>query len=131
VGVSVAIGVSVGVGVTVAVVVALGMAVESGSLPVPFNVAYNADAPIIIKSAKSPNATGKLKVSCGILAPCTDLSDFTFGLATALNSVPQTTQRAAFSARRVPQVGQSFVSVVSGLIDFGLYHADSARNKGG
>jgi len=122
VGVSVGKGVSVGVGVIVTVSVGVGEGVELGSLPVPFKDTYNANAPIMIKSARRPNATGKLKVSCGIRAPWTDLSDFAFGLGVALNSLPHTTQRLAFSAKRVPQVGQSLVGVVSGLIDWGLYH---------
>jgi hypothetical protein len=48
--------------------------------------------------------------------------DLAFGLDEALNSVPHTTQRVAFSASRVPQVGQSLVEVVSGLIIGALYH---------
>jgi hypothetical protein len=50
------------------------------------------------------------------------LSVFDFGLGVALNSLPQTTQRVAFSVKRVPHVGHSFVGVISGLIDWGLYH---------
>jgi hypothetical protein len=49
-------------------------------------------------------------------APRTALAAFVFGLGVALNSVPQTTQRVAFSANLVPHVGQSLVVVVSGLI---------------
>jgi hypothetical protein len=42
---------------------------------------------------------------------CTDFSAFftTFGAGCALNSVPQTRHREAFSLKRVPQVGQIFV----------------------
>ena len=46
----------------------------------------------------------------------------------ALNSLPHTTQRVAFSVRRVPQVGHSLVEVVSGLIIRGLYHDEMFQN---
>jgi hypothetical protein len=55
-------------------------------------------------------------------------SDFDFGLGVALNSLPHTTQRVAFSASRVPQVGQSLEGVVSGLIVLGLYHDDNRES---
>jgi hypothetical protein len=58
-------------------------------------------------------------------APWTDFSAFFFDLGVALNSLPQTTQRVALSAKRVPQVGQSLVEVVSGLIILRLYHAEN------
>jgi hypothetical protein len=45
----------------------------------------------------------------------------------ALNSVPHTTHRVAFSASRVPQVGQSLVWVASGLIVRGLYHEGNTK----
>jgi hypothetical protein len=57
-------------------------------------------------------------------APCTDFSDLAFGLGVALNSLPHTTHRVAFSVRRVPQVGHNFVDVVSGLIISKLYHEE-------
>jgi hypothetical protein len=127
VGVSVATRVSVGVGVTVTVSVGLGTAVLSGSLPVPFNVKNKASAPTTRKIASSPRATGKLKLTSGMRAPWIVFSDFAFGLGVALNSVPQTTQRVAFSANRVPQVGQSLVGVDAGLIVRGLYHEEDLR----
>jgi TPP-dependent pyruvate/acetoin dehydrogenase alpha subunit len=59
--------------------------------------------------------------------PWTAFPDFAFGLVVALNSLPHTTQRVAFSVRRVPQVGQSLVEVVSELIIRGLYHEAKKR----
>jgi hypothetical protein len=64
-------------------------------------------------------------------APWTLFSGFVFTLAVALNSVPQTTQRTALSASRVPQVGHSFVLGFSGLIDGGLYHGGAVRENRG
>jgi len=129
VGVSVGTRVSVGVGVIVTVSVGLGTVVLSGSLPVPFNVKNKANAPTTNKTARSPRAIGKLRVTSGMRAPRTDFSDFAFGLGVALNSLPHTTQRDAFSASRVPQVGQSLVGVGSGLIIRGLYHEEDLRSR--
>jgi hypothetical protein len=123
VGVSVGTRVSVRVGVILAVSVELGIGVLSGSLPVPFKVTYNARAPIIRKIARRPRAIGRLKVTSGIRAAWIVFSDFAFGFWMAWNSFPQTTHLVAFSASRVPQVGQSFVVLLSGLIVWGLYHA--------
>ena len=83
---------------------------------------YNAAAPITRKPASIAKATGRLRVTSGIRDPWTAFSDFAFDLGVTVNSVPQTTQRVAFSARRVPQVGQSLVVVFSGLITRALYH---------
>jgi hypothetical protein len=74
------------------------------------------------KTARMPIAAGRLMVNSGICAPWTDIAAFAFDLGVALNSLPQTTQRTAFSESRVPQVGQSLVWIVSGLIIRGLYH---------
>jgi hypothetical protein len=127
VGLSVGIRVSVGVGVIVTVSVGLGTAVLSGSLPVPFNVTNNDNAPTTKKTASNPRATGKLRVTSGIRAPWMDFSDFAFCFGVALNSLPHTTHRVEFSASRVPHVGQSLVGVVSGLMVRRLYHGE---NKG-
>jgi hypothetical protein len=124
VGVSVGMRVSVGVGVIVTVSEGLGTGVLSGILPVPFKVKNKASAPTTRKTANKPSATGRLRVTSGIRAPRTVFSDLAFGFGVALNSLPHTTQREAFSARRVPQVGQSLVGVVSGLIVWGLYHEE-------
>ena len=61
-----------------------------------------------------PSASGRLMVISGMREPCTAFCD----LVWTVNSLPQTEQREAFSARRVPQVGQSLVigAGVSGLI---------------
>jgi hypothetical protein len=55
---------------------------------------------------------------------CTALFLDLFVSAVDLSSLPHTRQRVAFSLKRVPQVGQSFVTAVgvSGLIEAGLYH---------
>ena len=118
-----------GVEVSVTVSVALGTGVLSGSLPMPFSVKNKANAPTTNKIANKPSATGKLRVTSGIRAPRTVFSVFAFALGVALNSVPHTTQRVALSASRVPQVGQSLVGVVSGLIVRRLYHEDYLRRR--
>lgn len=120
VGVSVGTRVSVGVGVIVTVSVGLGTIVIFGSPSVPFNVINDTSAPITRKTAKRPSAIGRLRVTFGMCAPWTVSSDSAFGLGMALNSLPHTTQREAFSDSRVPQVGQSFVGFVSGVIIRGL-----------
>jgi hypothetical protein len=122
VGVSVGTRVSVGVVVRVGVSVAVGTAVGSWILLVAFRVKYKTAAPITKKTARMAIATGKLSVTSGIRDPWIAFSDFAFFLGGALNSLPHTTQRVAFSAMRVPQVGQSLEVVVSGLIVRGLYH---------
>jgi hypothetical protein len=111
------VGVSVGVGVST------GSSVPGGR---PERNEKNAmDAAIMITTARIPTAAGKLKVTTGMRLACTDFSTFfaAFGSGFAVNSVPQTRQRAAFSLRRVPQVGQIFVLVelVSRLILQKLY----------
>ena len=121
-GVSVEMKVSVGVKVSVTVWVIVGMAVALGSLPVPFRAMNNETAPMMRNKANKPSAAGRLKVNCGIRAPWMLLSTFAVGFGVALKTLPQTTHREAFSARRVPQVGHSFVGVVSGLITWRLYH---------
>ena len=122
VGVSVGTMVSVGVGVMVTVAVGLERELLSGSFPVPFKVKNRASAPTTRNMASRPSAIGRLRVTSGMRAPWIAFSDFVFCFGVALNSVPQTTHRVAFSASRVPQVGQSLVWVASGLIVRGLYH---------
>jgi hypothetical protein len=78
---------------------------------------YTSIAPIAIKRASNPNATGKFNVITGIRLPrfiCAGLD----GLLELLKSLPQTRQRAASSLTRVPHVGHSFVGFdgVSGFI---------------
>jgi hypothetical protein len=81
----------------------------------------------MITTVRIPSAAGKLKVTTGIRLACTDFSTFfaALGSGFAVNSVPQTRQRVAFSLKRVPQVGQIFVLVelVSRLILQKLYLA--------
>ena len=122
VGVSVGMSVSVGVRVRVGVVLGVGLVVGDCISPPPLSEKYKAPAPITRKTANNPSATGRLRVNTGIRAPCTAFSDFVFCLGVALNSLPHTTQRVAFSASRVPQTGHSLVGVISGLIIPGLYH---------
>ena len=71
------------------------------------------DAATMITTARIPTAAGKLKVTRGMRLACTDFSTFfaALGSGFAVNSVPHTKQRVAFSLRRVPQVGQTFVLV--------------------
>ena len=83
-------------------------------------VKYTPAATTTIMTAKIPIAAGRLKVIAGMRLACTDFSIFlaAFDSGRALNSVPHTRQRMAFSLKRVPQVGQTFVllEVDSGLI---------------
>ena len=102
----VAVGVSVGVGVSTA---------ENAASS--FGTAKNVmAAAMMITIASTPTAAGRLKRISGMRLARTDFSAFltTFGSGRALNSVPQTRQRAAFSLRRVPQVGQTFVLLEEG-----------------
>ena len=123
VGISVAGRVAVGGWVAVGVSVDVAVSTESKVVPAGRrlrNEKYAMDAATIMTTASTPTAAGKLKVIAGMRLACTDLSLFltTFGSGLALNSVPQTRQRVAFSLRRVPQVGHIFVLLVvdSGLI---------------
>ena len=77
-------------------------------------------APIVRKSAKKPNAAGRLNVTAGIRLPCTADWAGRFVFSLLVRSVPHTKQRVASSLTRVPQVGQSLVGVedFSGLISF-------------
>lgn len=121
-GISVAGSVAVGgwdaVGVSVGVDVSAVSNVPGGAVAIVEK--YTIAAAAIITTARIPTAAGKLKVIAGMRLACTDLSTFfaAFGSGRALNSVPQTRQRVAFSLKRVPQVGQIFVllEVGSGLI---------------
>ena len=115
---SVAVGGCVDVGVRVGVDVSAVSNVPGGALA--RNNMNTILAAIMITTAMIPTAAGKLKVTAGMRLACTDFSTFfaTFGSGRALNSVPQTRQRVAFSLKRVPQVGQTFVLLGedSGLI---------------
>ena len=101
------------VGGMVAVGVSVGVPVMSAeSVLAPLGTAKNVMAVATMMTvARTPSAAGRLRWISGIRLACTDLSAFltAFGAGCALNSVPQTRQRAAFSLRRVPQVGQTFV----------------------
>jgi hypothetical protein len=121
--------VSVGVTVWVGVMVGLGTAVGGWIWLVPFSVKYNPAAPMTNKPARMANATGRLSVTSGMRAPWTAFSDFAFDLGVALNSLPHTTQRVAFSVKRVPQVGQSLVDAISGLMIWALYHEEERGNR--
>ena len=107
-----AVGVSVGVGVSTVQTFLLVRLARNEKKAI--------EAAIMITIARMPTAAGKLKVTTGMRLACTDLSTFfaAFGSGRALNSVPHTRQRVAFSLKRVPQVGQTFVllEVVSRLI---------------
>ena len=108
----VAVGVSVGVEVSTVSKVPAGAWARSEKNAM--------DAATMTTTARMPTAAGKLNVTTGIRLACTDFSTFftAFGSGLAVNSVPHTRQRAAFSLRRVPQVGQTFVllELVSRLI---------------
>ena len=115
---SVAVGGGLAVGVSVGVAVSTVVNVPSGALARKEKNAIEAATMITI--ARMPTAAGRLKVTTGMRLACTDLSTFfaAFGSGRVLNSVPHTRQRIAFSLKRVPQVGQTFVllEVDSGLI---------------
>ena len=107
--------VRVGVGVKVGVPPVVPAA--AGPLPVMRITKNTSAAPTIRNRASSPSTTGRLRVISGMR-----LAWVAAGFLASmvwLSSVPHTRQRVAFSARRVPQVGQIFVfgvDVVSGLI---------------
>lgn len=114
---SVAVGGMVAVGVSVGVPVVCGDD-AFGSLGTAKKVTA---AAMMMTVATTPNAAGRLRRISGMRLACTDFSAFftTFGSGCVLNSVPQTRQRVAFSLKRVPQVGQTFVFVLevgSGVI---------------
>ena len=100
---SVAVGVSDGVGVSTTSKVPFGAFAR--------NEKNATDAATMITTARIPTAAGKLKVTRGMRLACTDFSTFfaALGSGLAVNSVPHTKQRVAFSLKRVPQVGQTFV----------------------
>jgi hypothetical protein len=127
VGTSVDVGISVAgrvaVGVSVGVAVSTVSNVPSGALA--RNEKNATEAAIRTTTTRMPTAAGKLKVTTGMRLACTDFSTFLAALGSgfAVNSVPHTRQRVAFSLRRVPQVGQIFVleGLVSMLILQKLY----------
>ena len=123
VGGKVAVAGRVAVGVSVGVEVSTVSNVPSGALARSDKNAIA--AAIMTTTARIPTAAGKLNVTTGIRLACTDFSTFlaALGSGLAVNSVPHTRQRAAFSLRRVPQVGQIFVllELVSRLIRQKLY----------
>ena len=99
--------------VTVGVCVIVGVAVDSrATAPVCCKAKYTKTAPIVRNNASNPRAAGRLTVTSGIRLPCTAL-DARLLLSGLPNSAPQTRQRSASKPTRVPQVGQSFVDVVS------------------
>ena len=113
--------ISVGVSAAVIVGVSVGVAcVLWEMLPVGLvmrSTTKTKTAPTIRNTASRPSAAGKLNVISGIRLALTPAGFF--ASTVGWSSVPQTRQRVAFSARRVPQVGQIFVlgvDVVSGLI---------------
>ena len=116
VGVSVGMGDSVGVGVVVDVAVAEGMGVGTTTRFVNRSPTKTIAAPTAKTTASNPRAVGRLNRTSGMRVPCTARSDLAFVFGVGLNSLPHTTQRIAFSAIRVPQVGQILVGEVSGLI---------------
>ena len=99
----------VAVGLMVGVVVMVAVVFPASPLALPFRrmTRKTKTAPTSRKSVRSPRAIGRLRVISGMRAACTSVDSFL--LTAGLNSVPQTRQREAFSARRVPQVGQTFV----------------------
>ena len=99
------VGVRVRVGVTVIVTVTVGLGVGVGSTtrPVPLKMPKTAPAPMASRRMTRPMAIGSEMVTAGMRAPCT-----VAGLSAVLGLKlrPHTRQRVAFSASRVPQVGQ-------------------------
>ncbi len=104
------VGISVPVGVIVGVLVGVNTGVGSCNFPpMPAcRAKYTTAAPINNINTNAPRAAGRLSVISGMRPGCTATSVF-FALvsAFAVNSVPHTRQRVAFSVKRVPQVGQT------------------------
>lgn len=115
VGMSVAGEVAVGGWLAVGVRLGVGDSAGASGSPLPPPPARSTKnimaAATMITTAKIPTAAGRLSVTSGMRLACTDFCVFltAFGPGCALNSVPHTRQRVAFSLRRVPQVGQTFV----------------------
>ena len=113
VGTSVAGRVFVGGMVTVGVSEGVGDSSGVRLVPVPVpRVAKNTiTEATMITTARIPIAAGRLSLISGMRLAWTDFSDFlaSFCSGLAVNSVPHTRHRVAFSLRRVPQVGQTFV----------------------
>ena len=99
--------VKVGEGVIVTVLVGVDGMTTSGC---DRNARKTRIAPIAKNTARSKIATGKLRVTSGILLVCTDLSGFP-GLSAVPKLAPQTRQRFASKGTRVPQVGHILVEV--------------------
>jgi hypothetical protein len=120
VGMGVFVAASVGVRVAVNVRVTVGVGPFAGARgvlpPVRRKTRKTSAAPTTRNSANRPSAAGRLNVISGIRLAW--MAAGLFGSTLALSSVPQTRQRVAVSASRVPQVGQIFVVDVgvSGLI---------------
>ena len=112
-GASVGKGVMVDVGVIVAVAVGLPTAVGVMICvpPTPTRKPkYTTAAPTSRINTSAPSAAGRLSLTSGMRLACMPVSTFfDFGAAFAVSSVPHTRQRVAFSLKRVPQVGQTFV----------------------
>lgn len=109
VGINVAVAGWVSVGVALGVAVSAVSKVPGGALAL--REKNTMAAATMTTTASAPTAAGKLMVTTGIRLACTDFSTFlaAFGSGLALNSVPHTRQRIAFSLKRVPHVGQTFV----------------------
>ena len=107
-----AVGSRVIVAVGVIVVVGVGVPAAVGSVSVvplmpELRIKYTINAPINRIAVSAPSAIGKLRVISGMRLACIpDSAFFDFVAALAVNSVPHTRQRVAFSLKRVPQVGQ-------------------------
>lgn len=114
----VGVNVNVGVGVMVAVGPFAGAAGRRS--PAARNATNTSTALMAISNTIKPSAVGRLRVISGIRPAETPA--FFLGSTMGVNSVPHTRQRAAFSASRVPHVGQILVVGldVSGLIRTGI-----------
>src|SRR6266545_2088691 len=106
VGASVTVEVGVIVAVSVGVPTAVGGVIVAPLTP-ELRIKYTIKAPINKTATNAPSAIGRLRVISGMRLACIpDSAFFDFAAAFALNSVPHTKQRVAFSLKRVPQVGQ-------------------------
>ena len=110
--------VAASVGVSEAVIVGVKVGVPSAAeamapRPMTRMITKTKAAPMIRNTVRSPNAAGRLRVISGMWLARTVLAFL--GSTVGWSSVPQTRQRVAFSARRVPQVGQTFVIGVDGF----------------
>ena len=102
--------------VFVGVIVKVGVSVGVVTCPVPCRIRKIMAAPKPRIKTIRPKAAGRLSFNSGRCGPSTGFDFSLFAGVATEKFRPHTRQRVAFSLRRVPHVGQTFVVEFSGLI---------------